>query len=235
MKQFLASAATAALMTLAISGSASAATVVYDFTLGGDAFPTPGAYGSVTVTDLIDASLNPYIHFDVSLASGFGFVDTGSHDGSVFEFKNNPDNAVAITITNLSAGWRVATPSQNLPDPPFEDSPFGSSWDYAITCLAPAPGGGCDNGGSSPAPSPMSFDVYGMTTAQIGSNAYTKNGVTYDVYYAADVLGAGGATGVIGATISAVPEPSTWALMIAGFGLIGFAMRRRPKQEAAYA
>lgn len=25
----------------------------------------------------------------------------------------------------------------------------------------------------------------------------------------------------------AVPEPTTWALMLAGFGMVGFAMRRR--------
>lgn len=29
--------------------------------------------------------------------------------------------------------------------------------------------------------------------------------------------------------VQAVPEPSTWLMMIAGFGLIGFAMRRRTK------
>jgi PEP-CTERM motif len=29
------------------------------------------------------------------------------------------------------------------------------------------------------------------------------------------------------ATLGAVPEPASWALMIAGFGLVGFAMRRR--------
>lgn len=28
---------------------------------------------------------------------------------------------------------------------------------------------------------------------------------------------------------SAVPEPATWALMILGFGAVGYAMRRRPK------
>ena len=28
-------------------------------------------------------------------------------------------------------------------------------------------------------------------------------------------------------TVAAVPEPSTWALMLAGFGMVGFAMRRR--------
>lgn len=30
--------------------------------------------------------------------------------------------------------------------------------------------------------------------------------------------------------VGAVPEPSTWALMLLGFGAIGAAMRRRPKQ-----
>lgn len=28
---------------------------------------------------------------------------------------------------------------------------------------------------------------------------------------------------------SAVPEPSTWALMLAGFGMVGYALRRRPR------
>lgn len=32
---------------------------------------------------------------------------------------------------------------------------------------------------------------------------------------------------------AAVPEPSTWALMLAGFAAIGFAMRRRPKQSVS--
>ena len=35
------------------------------------------------------------------------------------------------------------------------------------------------------------------------------------------------------ATISApVPEPATWAMMLAGFGALGFAMRRHPRQAA---
>ena len=36
------------------------------------------------------------------------------------------------------------------------------------------------------------------------------------------------------ATITAVPEPATWAMMIAGFGLVGGAMRRRTRVAVAY-
>jgi len=33
----------------------------------------------------------------------------------------------------------------------------------------------------------------------------------------------------------AVPEPATWLMMIGGFGLIGLAMRRRPRVSVTYA
>lgn len=37
-------------------------------------------------------------------------------------------------------------------------------------------------------------------------------------------------------TVSAVPEPATWAMMIMGFGAVGFAMRNRKKQpKVSYA
>ena len=33
--------------------------------------------------------------------------------------------------------------------------------------------------------------------------------------------------------VAAIPEPSTWAMMLAGFGFIGFALRRRPRTRSA--
>lgn len=36
------------------------------------------------------------------------------------------------------------------------------------------------------------------------------------------------------ATITAVPEPATWLMMIAGFGLVGSVMRRRTRVSVAY-
>jgi hypothetical protein len=32
---------------------------------------------------------------------------------------------------------------------------------------------------------------------------------------------------IVRATVTGVPEPATWAMLIAGFGLVGFAARRR--------
>ncbi|SNS40706.1 PEP-CTERM protein-sorting domain-containing protein [Sphingomonas laterariae] len=38
-----------------------------------------------------------------------------------------------------------------------------------------------------------------------------------------------------GVVAPAVPEPATWAMMIAGFGLVGGAMRRRPRVNVSFA
>ena len=49
-------------------------------------------------------------------------------------------------------------------------------------------------------------------------------------FYVISVSGTGGATGSRydgNLSATAVPEPATWAMMLAGFGAVGFAMRRR--------
>lgn len=43
----------------------------------------------------------------------------------------------------------------------------------------------------------------------------------------------GGVSFVLNQVSSAVPEPASWALMIAGFGIAGLAMRRRPQLSFA--
>ncbi|NTZ43936.1 PEP-CTERM sorting domain-containing protein, partial [Altererythrobacter sp. SALINAS58] len=39
--------------------------------------------------------------------------------------------------------------------------------------------------------------------------------------------------GGISSQIGAVPEPTTWAMMLFGFGAIGFAMRRRSSDQSS--
>jgi hypothetical protein len=66
----------------------------------------------------------------------------------------------------------------------------------------------------------------GFTTASgIAANLFVTNGTSYRV----NTQGAGLLTGLVTAQSSpvsaAVPEPSTWLLMLLGFGAIGYALR----------
>lgn len=52
-------------------------------------------------------------------------------------------------------------------------------------------------------------------------------GTTSDFVIAPGQLGPGSSFQLV-LTPGAVPEPGTWALLVTGFGLVGFALRRRP-------
>ncbi|WP_294198354.1 FxDxF family PEP-CTERM protein [uncultured Sphingomonas sp.] len=69
--------------------------------------------------------------------------------------------------------------------------------------------------------------------AAINNVATIANPQTLRVNY--DVMNVGRATGTVSWTSSAVPEPGTWALMILGFGVVGYAMRRRTSVRFAQA
>lgn len=95
------------------------------------------------------------------------------------------------------------------------------------------------NAGSLIVPT-ASFTVSGLGLA---STSFTPGTVyaTNSLYFLADnasgfvsfsVQGAPGnaATALDAFSVTAVPEPATWAMMLAGFGMIGFGMRSRRKQ-----
>jgi hypothetical protein len=46
---------------------------------------------------------------------------------------------------------------------------------------------------------------------------------------------AGDNSGQIAFNVSAVPEPATWAMMLAGFGLVGFSLRRKQRASVRFA
>jgi len=64
------------------------------------------------------------------------------------------------------------------------------------------------------------FESYGLANLSLGAGTYTLT-----------VGGTRGLTGAFGGNVAfntaAVPEPGTWAMMLLGFGAVGFAMRRR--------
>ena len=83
----------------------------------------------------------------------------------------------------------------------------------------------------------------GSLTGRWATGDTTQNGITGIArnanFYNYDSPGTGGYSGVVPyiqleGVLNAVPEPATWALMIAGFGLVGGAMRpRAPHANAA--
>ena len=70
--------------------------------------------------------------------------------------------------------------------------------------------------------------TYGAATTITGTGAFAQGdvfGVIIDdngVYY--------GDSTALKFNVSAVPEPATWAMMLLGFGMVGFGLRRRSKQ-----
>lgn len=68
------------------------------------------------------------------------------------------------------------------------------------------------------------------------TSALTTSGATLNRTFSYESEASGGiryAGGSIVAATAAVPELATWAMLVAGFGAVGFAMRRR--QKVAYA
>ncbi len=77
-------------------------------------------------------------------------------------------------------------------------------------------------------PVAYSLDINNVDTITLGGNYFVVGGV--GLHFNKLILTAGvgeTATGQLSAVAGPVPEPATWGLMIAGFGIVGFAARRR--------
>ena len=78
----------------------------------------------------------------------------------------------------------------------------------------------------------LGFDISSLTRTayfNVGSKFYTLSLVSGG----AALVGSLGAGELVGITAFGVPEPSTWALMIGGFGMAGMALRSRRRAARA--
>jgi PEP-CTERM motif len=127
--------------------------------------------------------------------------------------------AITITLSDLAGSFLPDTTT--LSGGTFKPTNEGAAQDIFA---GPAPGGTYGDPGGATHPGPNTF------ASQF--NGTNPNG-TWSLYIADDVVQGDGETGSItGWTldVTAVPEPSTWALLIAGSAALIFFSRRRRVQ-----
>jgi hypothetical protein len=204
--------------------SASSA-VVYTLADNGAAVGT-GPYGSVSVTDNGDGSLTIL----ETLGSNYNFNrnNNGQHTALSFDIKNDP----TLTLTNLTSNFTVnggtnVAGTWTVPSGTVNNTPEGT-FDYGI--IAPT---AANNAG------PLSFTIADAAGLTLDSLDFSISNGKLDIFFASDLanktlVNADGSpiTGTVGALAPAVPEASTWAMMILGFMGVGFlAYRRRGQQN----
>lgn len=202
---------------LAFAGSSAQASIITsNFTVADPAAGLgAGPYGMVTVTDFAGGG---GVTIDVVLPINWLFVNTGNgtnHES--FTFNVNPAiNPANIALTGSTASEFVIDTSL-----PAFDGQFGQ-FTNGITVNG---GSGASNG--EPGPLHLSISLAGLDTSD-----FVKNGAGY--FFAGDVANPAGATGPVGANTitAAVPEPSTWAMMMLGFFGLGFLGYRGRSQGA---
>ena len=207
----LAFAPLAAAAMIGFSIPASATTWMLD-TWGGSGDPGTGPWGKVEATETgTGLDVNVVVTLFTPVPS-VGFVNTGNGDHSAFTFSlSDPDG---VTINNLTAGFQAG------PNP--ATNPAFGTFTNGITCVV------CGNGASNPYTGTLSFTIHdtgGITLASFIQSTLPPGSM--ESFFAADIFTSSGVTGTVGVGVPAIPEPETYAMMLVGFGLLGFVARRR--------
>jgi hypothetical protein len=190
---------------LVFATTASAAVHTYDF--GGAPFNGPGITPSSSFATLtIDDASNL---FTLSLGNlvSFGFGPNANATDLAVSYLGTPGSIP--TISGVTGGiTSINTTNSNQPVGAFD---FGFGFDS---------GGNVLSSGETVSWTSNGFDFSQVTSGQYGS-------------FALRIQGAGqGAQGNAWYGVTPVPEPETYAMMLAGLGLIGFMSRRRKNNQA---
>ena len=232
-------------MILAAVAAFAATTAAQAITVDGSYDP---AYGAATATVAYDpaapnsnfgapTNASAYVAYSIYLNSSNGFVyaylraDPSQGGASAGTFANLYFDLDPANANGSDIGFELSATSQNV----FVAGVPGTIPASGITAAASADGFGIE------AAIPISY----FTTAYPGLNfapgqqfAVAGGPVTLRLSQSFGYSVAGGATygpdrlGTV-TLAGAVPEPASWALLIAGFAMTGVALRRRPVSVAA--
>ncbi|KQU49713.1 hypothetical protein ASG67_11410 [Sphingomonas sp. Leaf339] len=160
-------------------------------------------------------------------------IVSNSNDNYVF----NPNDGSLTTATPVfyAAGDANVGANPDVTALAYTSSTFGaaaaSTQLYAIDTALDVLTRQANSAGTLNTVGSLGTNVGARTSFDIaGSDAFALNGRTlYNVNLATGALSQVGLVdrSLFGIAIAAVPEPGTWALMLTGFGLTAFALRRR--------
>jgi hypothetical protein len=166
-----------------------------------------GDFGTVTIKDVTGG-----VSVDVTLKNGASFVTTGGGHESF---------ALNLSVGTLAASAFMMVPADFNVDG-AQSPPSSGNFTNGLS-------DNLGNGSSHEVSGPLDFTITGVTTANFVAN-------NLGFFFAADLSTT--TTGEVGATatvMTAVPEPSTWAMMILGFVGVGFMAYRRNSKPALMA
>ena len=198
--------------SITVSGAAGGSTTINLDGFGGDpAVVIPGLTSTLKIT--FNGFSGNTATFSYEVANTSSAPITASRV-SIFGFNTNPDisgGSATGTFASVNAG------SGNVPN-------FGN----VEVCFG---GSNCAGGGGG-----------GVNLGSTGTGTFTLNfgsaltELTLSNFYVRyqSIAGAGNTTSAIGRQTPPVPEPGTWAMMLVGFGAVGFAMRRGRKIRAQF-
>jgi hypothetical protein len=162
---------------------------------------TVASAANATVT-IVDSTMSAQATTDGNLTFSTGFVDDGASSPFLewITWTETLDGLYSFDLQSINVSGAAAT-----------DVDFSSVWltgTGIIGSILINPHAGSTD----------QFEHHALTDLALGAGTYTLN-----------VAGTRGTTATFTGNISfaAVPEPGTWAMMLLGFGAVGFAMRRR--------
>ena len=181
-----------------------------------------GVAGSAHAAVITLQSVTPNGPADFTFAyQGTLGPDEGVRSGDrlvIFDFNGYIDGSIFVPSANLVGSVEFLSPTA-LITPGFDDNP--GILNLVFTYVGP------DFRNTGGPFTPLDFDglgarsTFGSTQIDAFFTRTTKNNPVTDENTPVFTLGQ--------VEVPAIPEPATWAMMIAGFGLVGMSMRRRER------
>jgi hypothetical protein len=211
-----------AIATVGAAGIASAAVTVADASFENPSVPGGYEYGvqvgAQNSSNGIDAAATGVVFGAGSgvqangSAWGFASAPSGVQTAFLQSYDNYTPGQIAQDVSGLVAGKSYDVSFYIADRPGFGVNPVTVSF------------GGVALGTFTPASTSFS---------EVTSGSFVATASTGVITFSTGLNGGDADIGLDNVSISAVPEPATWAMMLVGFGGMGVAMRSRRKQAVA--